>query len=89
MSRPPISSRKLSDTLTLSECHPTSDHKGKYWLYDKTQGMNLAMGANTEEGALLEALDYYQTYLTKYKNSYFELLSKVNNFVDTVSDEEK
>lgn len=59
-----ISSVNLSDTLHLTEIGPKSGDRG-FWLYDDTQGMNLAMRATTREAALLEALRYYQTYLAK------------------------
>lgn len=88
MSRPPISNRKLSDTLMLSECHPTADYRGKWWLWDETQGCNLAMGAETEEEALVQALEYYQTYLAKYKGLYKDMKAKVDSFVSEFTDEE-
>jgi hypothetical protein len=85
MSRPPISTRKLSETLTLSECHPTADHKGRYWLYDSTIRFNLAMGAETEEAALLKALKYYQDQLSRYKADHRSLRDKVNRFIRNVT----
>lgn len=81
MSRPPISSRKLSETLTVSECHRTNDHPQGFWLYDKTQKMNLSIGAKTVEDALVEALTYYQKRLLKVESEYKELSDKVDNFV--------
>ena len=89
MSRKAISSKKLSDTLTLSECHPTAEYRGKFWLWDETQGMNLAMGAETEEEAFVKALEYYQTYMTKYKNSFRSLKNKVDDFVNNVTEEDE
>ena len=82
MSRPAISSRKLTDTLTISECHPTSEHRGKYWLYDKTRGMNLAMGAETEEEALVKALKYYQKRFAETESAYASLKGRVDFFVE-------
>lgn len=82
--RPAISSTKLSDTITISECHPTSDHPGAFWLYDKTQGMNLAMGEKTTEEALFKALEYYQKRALRFEMEYNGLNDKVQNFVKTI-----
>jgi hypothetical protein len=79
--KPPIASTYLTDTLTLSECHPTADHRGPYWLYDKTRGMNLAMGANTREDALVEAIVYYQKRLSQVEADYKSLDEKVQGFL--------
>jgi hypothetical protein len=87
MSRPAISSIKLSNTLTLSECHPTYEHKGTFWLYDKTRGMNLAMGADTPQDAYVEALTYYQKRLIDVEKSYKDLQSSVDSFVDLFKNE--
>ena len=84
-----LSSRKLTETLMLSECKPTAENRGRFWLWDETQGMNLAMGAETEEEALVEALMYYQKYLAQYRNSYTNLRSQVDLFVESVSVEEE
>ena len=96
MSRPAISSIKLSDTLTLSEYHPTSSHRGAWWLYDKTRGMNLAMGAQTKEDAFVKALSYYQNRLmvveSEYKSmttKYKSMKTKVDSFVSQFSSEEE
>jgi hypothetical protein len=88
MSRPAISSIKLSNTLTLSECHPTNDHKGPYWLYDKIVGMNLAMGADTPQDAYVEALTYYQKRLTEVEKSYDDLKNRVDSFVEQFKETE-
>jgi len=45
---------RLTDTISLAE------QKNGFWLYDKTRGINLAMRADTERAAFLEALSYYQ-----------------------------
>lgn len=81
MSRPAINSTKLTDTLTLSECHPTADHRGAWWLYDKTRGMNLAMGAKTQADAFVAALTYYQDRLTTVEAEHKALKTKVDAFV--------
>lgn len=79
--RPAISQKKLSETLTLSECHPSADHRDPWWLYDKTQGMNLAMGAKTSEDAFVQALTYYQKRLAEVEANYKELKGRVDAFV--------
>ncbi len=87
--RPAIKSEKLSPTLTISECHPTTDHKGAFWLYDNIQGMNLAMGELTRENALLHALNYYQNRCIRFENDYKSLQKKVDTFVNQFIDSEK
>ena len=89
MSRPAISSIKLSDTLTLSECHPTSDHRGAWWLYDKTRGMNLSMGAQTTLEAFVEAITYYQKRLKEVESEYKTMKTKVDSFVSRFCSEEE
>jgi len=58
----------LTDSLTMSEC------KDGYWLYDYTRGMNLSMGAKTQEDAFVEALTYYQKRTKKVEDE----LKKLN-----------
>ena len=88
MARPAISQIVLSDTLILSECHPTSEHRGAYWLYDKTREMNLVMGANTQQDAFVQALTYYQNRLIEVERAYKSLGDTVNQFVNTVRDDD-
>ncbi len=87
--RPAIKVQKLSPTLTMSECHPTSDHKGAFWLYDDVQGMNLAMGEPTRESALLQALNYYQNRCIRFEANYESLQNKVDAFVNQFKDSEE
>lgn len=87
MARPAIAVIKLSDTLSLAECHPTSTHRGPYWLYDKTRGMNLSMGAATPEAAFVEALTYYQDRLATVEADYAALQSKVDSFLSQFQNE--
>ena len=84
MSRPAILSERLSDTLTLSECHADADRPRGWWLYDKTRGLNLAMGAPTRESALFEALVYYQKRLQRVETEHLELCAKVDAFIGEV-----
>jgi hypothetical protein len=87
--RPAITSEKITDTLTISECYPCGEHKHGYWLYDKTRGMNLAMGAKTREDAYIEAIKYYQKRLVEVELNYKELNSKVNSFLVQFSTEDE
>jgi len=77
-----IKNRKLTDDLMISEC---SDG---YWLYDYTRGMNLAMKAKTPEDAFVEAITYYQKRLTKVEGEFNKLNQTVNDFIDSVSDDD-
>ena len=89
MSRPHISHIQLSETLGLTECHPTANHKGAYWLYDKTQCINLAMGAQTPQDAFVEALTYYQERLRQVQTEYRNLQEKVDSFLVQFQDDEE
>ena len=79
--RPAISTVKLSDTLTLSQCHRHDDKPAGFWLYDKTRGMNLALAEPTEIAALTEALTYYQKRLKRVSGEYKALYDKVSAFI--------
>lgn len=82
MARPPISHTQLSPTLGLSECHDG------FWLYDTTQGMNLAMRAKTRDEAFIEALTYYQDRLKDVEGRLNTLSRHVADFIDKVSDDD-
>lgn len=69
---------KLSDKLELSHC------RDGYWLWDKTQGMNLAMRAKTEREAFVEALKYYQNRQPEIEKELKDLKAKVNRFLSEV-----
>jgi len=66
---------QLTDSLDLVEC---SDG---FWLYDRTQGMNLSIRAKTPQDAFVEALTYYQRMLAYYQEAHGELTKKVDAFV--------
>lgn len=70
-----ITSTKLTETLTLSEC---SDG---FWLYDETRGMNLGMRAKTPQDAFVKCISYYQKRLAEVENEHRELAIKVDAFV--------
>ncbi|TDE87415.1 hypothetical protein [Deinococcus sp. S9] len=71
-----ISHIQLTETLELAE------RQDGFWLYDKTRGMNLSMGAKTPQDALVEALSYYQRRIKDVETKYRELETKVNAFVE-------
>ena len=82
--RPFIKNTKLSETLTLSE-YPEG-----FWIYDTTQGMNIAMRAKTSEEAFIEALTYYQHKLTKVESEHTHLKGLVDSFVENfIKDDEE
>jgi len=70
-----IQNTQLTDSLALAEC---SDG---FWLYDRTQGMNLSIRAKTPQDAFVEALTYYQRRLAYYQEAHGELTKKVEAFV--------
>ena len=86
MNQPPDKVWMLNETLTLSEyTAPENWHyqTGNYgfWLYDKTQGINLSLRAKTAEEAFVAALTYYQKRLLKVRKAHKELTEKVDAFV--------
>ena len=81
--RPAIKNTKLTDTLTLSECHDG------FWLYDKTRGMNLSMRAKTQTDAFVEALTYYQRRLSEVETAHRELRGLVDGFVSNFTEDEE
>ena len=81
--RPAIKNTKLSETLTLSECHDG------FWLYDKTRGMNLAMSTKTPEEAFVTALTYYQSRLTEVEHKYTHLKGLVDSFVENFIEDDQ
>jgi len=74
---------KLTETLGLTVV------KGRYWLYDKTRGMNLAMRAATEQEAFVKALTYYQDHLQQVEGELKALKNLVESFVDAVQGDEE
>lgn len=77
-----ISSTKLSSTLTLSECHDG------FWLYDKTQAMNLAIKAKSSTEAFVQALTYYQDRFSEVSIKHRDLRAKVEAFVEPFLNQE-
>ena len=81
MSKPPDSKLELSATLTLYEYQSPKSGNFGFWLYDKTQGMNLSMRAKTERDAFVTALHYYQRRLNDVEQAHGALKTKVDAFV--------
>ena len=77
-----ITSIKLTDTLTLSEC------KDGYWLYDYTRNMNLSMHTKTERDAFVEAITYYQKRYAEVHKDYEILNGSVQNFISSLPNDE-
>ena len=79
-----------NDTLTLTQSD--SENIGKnnqgFWLYDETRGMNLAMRAETERDAFIDALEYYQNRLCEVESKYKNLNAGVVAFVEKFTDDE-
>lgn len=74
-----------NDTITLTKPIDKED----FWLYDTTRGMNLAMGAKTEQEAFVLALTYYQKRLKAIETEYNLLKDKVDIFINGFMDEDK
>lgn len=94
MSKKPDHIWELSETLTLCEfVAPPNWHyqTGNYgfWLYDKTQGMNLAVRAETERDAFIKAIEYYQKRLIRIETEYKTLRERVDAFVGQFSEDEE
>lgn len=81
--RPATKNTKLTDTLTLSECHDG------FWLYDRTRGMNLSMRAKTPTDAFVKALTHYQRRLSEVETAHRELRGLVDAFVSNFTDDEE
>ena len=80
MAQKAIRSVKLTDSLTLSEC------KDGFWLYDYTQGYNIAVRAKTEQEAFVQALKFYQKYYFKERDENTFIITKLSEFIESVKD---
>lgn len=72
-----------TETLNL-----TKGHQG-YWLWDATVKMNLAMRAESERDAFIDALQYYQRRLKEVEGNYNELSKKVQHFLDQFKEDDE
>lgn len=84
MSNTPSIHTKLTPTLALTECTAPEHRDFGFWLYDETQGVNLARCAKTEREAFVEALTYYQARLQKEEELCKTLYNKVRDFVSEI-----
>lgn len=90
MSRPPIQSQKLNDSLYLSERYPDSECRtNNWWLHDKRAGMNLAMRAPTRDAAFVSVIEYWAKRSLKLEAELKELRSKVDSFVGQFAEPEE
>lgn len=72
-----------NETITL-----THHEIQGYWLYDKLEGMNLAMRAKTEHEAFAEAIKHYQKYYAEATKKLKDITKKVDDFVSQFVDDE-
>ena len=79
--RKAISVVKLTDTISLAECHDG------YSLYDYTRGMNLSMRAKTQTDAFVEAITYYQKRTKYVETKINKMEESLNIFINTISDD--
>ena len=86
MGKPPDETTKLSDTLSLSEYKDPKNGSFGFWLWDKTVGMNLAMGAKTREEAILEALAFHQRVRQNAIKQRNELQTAIDGFLGSLRD---
>lgn len=94
MSKKPDHIWELTEKLTLCEFVAPPNWRyqsGNYgfWLWDETQGMNLAMRAETERDAFIDALEYYQRRLMEVETAYKTLRERVDDFVGQFSEVEE
>lgn len=71
-----------NNTLSVHEC---SDG---FWIYDETQGMNIAMHEKTEQWAFVRALMYYQERLKRTEDELKSLRQKVDGFLSQFAEED-
>ena len=79
---------KLTSILKTSTLSLNIDAKSRFWLYDKTRGMNLSIRAQTKEEAFIKAIEYYQDRLAEVETNYYSLSKKVETFVDQFKEDE-
>lgn len=77
------------DSETLSLCEFKTGGSRGFWIYDATRGMNLAMRADSEAAAFVEALHYYQERLIEVERAHADLQNKVTAFVSQFSQDDE
>ena len=90
MARPSISTTKLNDYLSISECHPTSECRtNNWWVYDKRAEKNICREAKTRDVALVEAIDYWSKRALLAEQCYSDLKNSVDIFVSQFAEPEE
>lgn len=80
-----ISTRVINDVTKIANY---TDKNQGFWLYDTNRGMNLSMRAESEEDALIDALEYYQRRLVKVEDRDKALRDKVEGFLTSLDIED-
>ena len=73
----------INPETSLTEC------KDGFWLYDKNRGMNLAIRAESEKAALIEALEYYQNRLLEVEDRNKRLNKHITTFLEDLGIDEE
>jgi hypothetical protein len=74
--------------MRINKVTVITEQKNGFWLYAEDRGMNLAMRAESERAALIQALEYYQRRLlvveieNKELNDMFVKVSETLGWVD-------
>ena len=90
MARPSISTVKLNDHLSISECHPDSECRtNNWWLYDKRAGKNIGRHAKTREEAFIEAIEHWAKRALLAEQCYSDLKNSVDLFVNQFAEPEE
>ena len=90
MARPSISTVKLNDHLSISECHPDSECRtNNWWIYDKRAERNIGRHAKTRDAAFIEAIEYWSKRAIISETCYSDIKSSVDLFVARFSDPEE
>ncbi len=66
-------SKKINPTRHINDKTHITECTDGFWLWDENRGMNLGMKAESEDAALIEALEYYQKRLLKVEAKHKEL----------------
>lgn len=70
-----------NEVITLTKSPLTKGDNRGFWLYDKIFRVNIAMRANSEREAWIEALTYYQNSYRDIKSSHDGLVHRINTAV--------
>lgn len=90
MARPSISTVKLNEYMSISECHPDSECRtNNWWLYDKRAGRNIGFRAVSRDAALVEAIDYWAKRALLAEECYSNLKNSVDLFVGQFAEPEE